>query len=74
MRWLSQNEMVGIGNFLATLVALDSEEAGQVEVSEELEAEEVEGAEGASRVGNFKKREAVPTEIDALTPMPCPPA
>lgn len=66
--------MVGIGNFLATLVALDSEEAGQVEVSEELEAEEVEGAEGLSFVGNFKKREAVRTEIDALTPMPCPPA
>ena len=64
---------------MAALVALDSEEAGQVEVSEEVEAEEVkveevEGAERAGSVGNFKKREAVPTEINALTPMAFPPA
>lgn len=66
--------MVGIGVFVAALVALDLEEAGQVELSEEVEAEEVEGAERASSVGSFKKREPVPTEIDALTPMTCPPA
>lgn len=59
---------------MAALVALDLEEAGQVELSEEVEAEEVEGAERASSVGSFKKREPVPTEIDALTPMTCPPA
>lgn len=75
--------MIGIGVFLALSVALDSEVAGQVEI-EEVEADEVkaeeeaaevlEGAEGAINVGSFNKREAVPTEIDALTPMTCPPA
>lgn len=58
--------MVGIVVFVAALVALDSEVVGQVEVSE--------GAERASSVGSFKKREAVPTEIDAHTPMACHPA
>lgn len=43
-----------------------------MEVSEEVEVEEVEGAERASSVGSFKKRETVPAEIDALTPMTCP--
>lgn len=80
--------MIGIGVFLALSVVLDSEVAGQVEIeeveAEEVEAEEVEaeeeaaeeleGAEGAINVGSFNKREAVPTEIDALTPMTCPPA